>query len=404
MLIHILFAPVICMGSIRKQLVAVLMMVNGYFGVAQETPTYTYSSKGPCEGLFFDPKTVINSRTPELGEVEFNMSFSGMPVKCMNHLNGRLQLKINEFRKQDYGRLQSILNNYCSHARGWIEKEPGTCQAGGPPPTCPADHWIQSPGNSAVQYDRETRKLRKERLDELEKLKVQLMGDVCRCWEAHITQTNAKPYVQGTTEYTSDRNEKRPTTTIAIPCLNGGCGTNYHCENGICVPDMLTDNQVDAIEFGAVLLTPLIERALKNYTVLSKMWRFYDKANNLYDKANNLYDIFDVQSTATDNDDYRSTIKGLENTSNDLQKLFDEQERFMSNRNMTTANQEERKRLIAEKKERLKINLDLLDEMTRKMEDKKKLGNCTCYNVMKQNNSLLRDHISTLTSKEVSYR
>lgn len=42
-----------------------------------------------------------------------------------------------------------IKNRLQTARNGWIEKHPGDCRAGGPPPICPKDHWVRSDSTTA---------------------------------------------------------------------------------------------------------------------------------------------------------------------------------------------------------------------------------------------------------------
>jgi hypothetical protein len=62
-----------------------------------------------------------------------------------------VQNQISEWTQDELGHSSQLLNRLCSYKLGWVEKVPGTCQAGGPPPICPVDHWMQIGTPNATQ-------------------------------------------------------------------------------------------------------------------------------------------------------------------------------------------------------------------------------------------------------------
>jgi hypothetical protein len=94
---------------------------------------------------------------------------SGIPYGCYP-ATAALQDK---WKRADDADWQRIANEYCSHKNGWIEINPGTCSAGGPPPICTADHWVRD--DRAIQKWRLLMcRLRATRTDEMS-------STVCDC-------------------------------------------------------------------------------------------------------------------------------------------------------------------------------------------------------------------------------
>jgi hypothetical protein len=78
----------------------------------------------------FDQQTILNSRVPTLDDLH-------VPTECKASAE---QLR-KSFIDQDTANMQSLVMRACSAQLGWVEIQPGICQAGGPPPICVAGHW-----------------------------------------------------------------------------------------------------------------------------------------------------------------------------------------------------------------------------------------------------------------------
>lgn len=77
--------------------------------------------------------------------------------------------KLGEFLSEDIKNKTSLGNAYCSALAGWVEKVPGTCDAGGPPPICPVDHWYRDP-SALVAWGHRNAKVASERRTTLVRL------------------------------------------------------------------------------------------------------------------------------------------------------------------------------------------------------------------------------------------
>lgn len=79
---------------------------------------------------------------------EDNYEFKITGNKCGNMVANMLE----QYRKEDQSQLTYLRNQACSYQSGWIEKVQGECQAGGPPPCCPVDHWYKADATKALDY------------------------------------------------------------------------------------------------------------------------------------------------------------------------------------------------------------------------------------------------------------
>lgn len=131
------------------------------------------------------PADVLASRVPWLGALH-------VPQSCFEvaqHLH-------DQFVSEDESSMPTLIMRACSARLGWVEKIPGTCQAGGPPPICPADHWKRDPNSSMVGWDQLNRQKLEDRTN-------QIRQGACSCWKGEIEAAT-----------------RAAATPIALPSLN----------------------------------------------------------------------------------------------------------------------------------------------------------------------------------------
>ena len=151
-----------------------------------------------------DPNTLLSDRLPSpRPPVE-------MPAKCLKSVDNMRESWVDE----DRANVSKIANQLCSHLAGWVEKVPGTCQAGGPPPICPVDHWQRDP-NAMTKWSIEQGQIQKEREEAYKK-------GFCSCLVS---------IAGGEADETTDS----PNLTASqISC--GGCPDGKICLDGKCLP------------------------------------------------------------------------------------------------------------------------------------------------------------------------
>lgn len=135
-----------------------------------------------------DFKTVYNERNPLFSRVQIS-------DECYKVIKEKIQEWADEDLKEwNNGRLRNVA---CSHSAGFVEYQPGACQAGGPPPCCPVEHWYQS-SNAWEVFLSACRKIKNERANELEKI-----------YNGCINK-----------EQKDNINNFNPTYNLAVACLN----------------------------------------------------------------------------------------------------------------------------------------------------------------------------------------
>jgi hypothetical protein len=113
----------------------------------------TMSSSRPATTKLFTPQTTRNCAALERPDIVINPSevlAKRVPTDTHSLVSGDCQSEeqaaIARWNAEDLKDFERLANQLCSAKIGYVEKIPGTCNAGGPPPICKADHW--KPGDS----------------------------------------------------------------------------------------------------------------------------------------------------------------------------------------------------------------------------------------------------------------
>jgi hypothetical protein len=374
--------------------------------------TYYKNAKGLCDGILIDLGDLISKRTPTIDQIEFSENTFSLPSKCVANLNDKLLLQIVAYKRQDSANAQSIINNYCAHMRGWVEYHPGTCQAGGPPPICPVNHWYQSPYQATQDFYNERNKIFNERLRNLNGIKKSLMLEACNCWlndlKGHsIGKTNYKTKV-----FQSDKNQSYQSTEIKLPCVNGNCPTGFTCVNGYCVEKSIESNIEDNTllkkEYQPIIADKLVDMATdkvldyvaQKFKQIALLKTFYNAATeNPYSQV--VTGVFENTQMGTYTHIYQNELVKAQTSAAKLESLYEEQRRYKNNQNMTTDNIEERKTEMAKYRSELARDIFNIAEAADGIMREKELGSCSCYNVLNYQTSIVTSSIRNLVDKKI---
>jgi|GEM_PF-4251657 len=106
---------------------------------------------------------------------------------------------LRKFESEDRRNWNRLKNEVCSHQRGWEEIDPGTCQAGGPPPICSVQHWVNVGHEAAMdKYKKVQGKVWAERFEALK-------DAVSECIDSH--NSKVKEAEQAATEKSRSEHE-----------------------------------------------------------------------------------------------------------------------------------------------------------------------------------------------------
>jgi hypothetical protein len=133
------------------------------------------------------------------------------------------EAKLQSWMNDDMAEWDRLSNEACSYALGWVEKVPGTCKAGGPPPICVADHWVQRPQDAMNQWRRIKNEVRAKR-------EAAMIREACSCYGSEL---NAAATSSGS--YSRESSSPISSSTMALPCpANGLCPPGMSCAEGFC--------------------------------------------------------------------------------------------------------------------------------------------------------------------------
>ena len=145
---------------------------------------------------------------------------NNIPSSCQQQANS---LK-DQWKQSDLNDTTRISNQACSYAAGWLEYKPGTCQAGGPPPICPMNHWYRDPSKAARQHDNTLQELRSSRASALSEA-------ACKCWESSISDFQQQSVQAQSSTILQDSSGSAQ--LLYWPC-GLGCPPGLACVNGSC--------------------------------------------------------------------------------------------------------------------------------------------------------------------------
>jgi hypothetical protein len=138
-----------------------------------------------------------------------------------------------QFVSSDQSSMQELIMRACSASLGWVEKQPGQCHAGGPPPICPVDHWKKDPIAAVDARDKFDRSSKEDRTE-------QIRQAACSCWMGQISGADAMASPTVSSHTPANHPAASAPSTFIIPCSSdeecdvGAPG--YHCEQKICRP------------------------------------------------------------------------------------------------------------------------------------------------------------------------
>jgi hypothetical protein len=170
--------------------------------------------------------------------------------------------QVDEWHAEDIANWEQLSNQACSAELGWVEKVPGTCTAGGPPPVCPVDHWVQRPAEAKQAFKERNRQKQAERV-------AKLMEQACRCTKSELAGVREKAKISSTSPY-----QNPYINPYLVSCTGAGsnCPPGYECVNGVCSLPSQLQRQAEQVGESAMEIGKRADDVFKvSETVLSKM-------------------------------------------------------------------------------------------------------------------------------------
>lgn len=156
-----------------------------------------------------------------LGNLLPNLNQFSLTEACMT--NARNQNKL--WAQEDLNNWERLSNQLCSAKAGWVEHNPGTCQAGGPPPICKVDHWYRDAGKAMASFNNLRGSIAQQRFDSL-------MSSSCDCLRTELENKVTENMPKQDTSNPFNIN----TNPFVIPCTGGSnpCPPGTSCKDGTC--------------------------------------------------------------------------------------------------------------------------------------------------------------------------
>jgi hypothetical protein len=241
--------------------------------------TYNLNNIITCGNTRITAQEILEQRIP------LSNFSNSIPEECRSKIS---DLKSN-WRNADKSNIDRIVNEYCSHKNGWTEYESGTCQAGGPPPICTADHWYKNTEKAKEQWKLKMDALLKQRANEAK-------SAACECWGNNLEknfehQNNSlMKAIAPQADLDNQQNQE-----IRTPCLqisgSDPCPPGYKCKDGYCV--LINDVQKGLTTLGAIggkVIEKITKDKLKSMLsdFSSTLYSAYKVYSNPWVKAGNI--------------------------------------------------------------------------------------------------------------------
>jgi hypothetical protein len=259
-------------------------------------------------------------------------NFPLYPVECITSINKDLTDQLKKFESDDKANWLQLANQHCSYNQGWVEYTPGQCNAGGPPPICPVNHWYQNKAKAAQVAKELAEKLISQRAQEIASLKKSLEKKACNCWANKIEQ-DGEVIHQQQQQLTSE--VKINVAVIKQPCI-GLIPPGFKCENGVLVAeDKVQQKLIDKAAETAVKNTELYKDLIESLKESINLFRKYYKIlNNPATKS--VFFMIELYDSPWLNDNwgnYSKQIDKMNLTLNKLELAGQELSRFRRNAN-----------------------------------------------------------------------
>ena len=326
---------------------------------------HTSSSQETTCAVLGSPSTRVS-----LGDVEPYRLPSSNELNCSAACKASADSKINEWRASDAADFERLANRFCSGLEGWVERVPGTCQAGGPPPICKVDHWKRvDPRTSFQQFREEQLKIKAARRE-------QLIRAACKCRASELVRNDQDTLAQLAV---NQGKGNAPVTAVyygsaTVPCSNGACPPGTSCNSGVCrVPtqtQQLTKKAGDmALDYAK---DQLQKEALKKLSLT--LFNLTESFGGTI-----VLRLMEPVTLSTDRDLYQSQMGYVSDDLSNLNRLYNELDD--SEKGKPARGQKMVREEINETKERLTDHIQVLNIAYSAVVNQRQLHNNECYEV-----------------------
>jgi hypothetical protein len=295
--------------------------------------------------------------------------------------------QVEQWRAEDVANWEQLSNQACSAELGWVEKVPGTCQAGGPPPVCPADHWIRRPAEAKQAFNARNQQKQSER-------EAKLLEQACKCTRSELEDTRAKASPPSTSPYYNP---------YLVPCYGSNCPPGYECVSGVCSLPSQLERQAEKVGEGAKEVGKRADDVFKvSETVLGKMSARLGallKSTTWRVVSSPYLELFDAKPISMWRDGYKNSAQEVGWKIQRLQALYKEYDDFQRGRparGPQMIGQE-----IQSIKNQLNNDIQKLNEYYRGVVVERELGRYACYEVFEYQHQQVMQSFANIMSLPV---
>lgn len=211
----------------------------------------------------------------------------------------KIKARRKEFEDDDRRNFPYLRNVACSYAEGWVENVEGECQAGGPPPCCPVQHWHKDP-YALPTWNEQMRIVYDKRYKELDELYNSCMNEVRRKQLEQQKEKEKKTQIEQNKKENSidEKNKSKQIIKNTDPITNNT------------KPNFLPENKGEKesdIEYAKTRIKEINEekkqRANEMDSVLREFWKAQEYTSKHLDKtyaSNFKMDVEEVEKIANE--------------------------------------------------------------------------------------------------------
>lgn len=331
-----------------------------------------------------------------------------IPASC----NATVDALFRKWQAADLGDYESLANRVCSAYQGWVERVPGTCKAGGPPPICKVDHWYRNPGLSLqrLHEDEERKKGERER---------EMADQACGCYMQQVESQGTaaafnkpvwNPYSQTSPQTTSQSTGNDPNE---LPCTTTCSIEGYKCVNGLCRES--TNLQIaekhavlKAVEKGDDTAIDLVQDAVKEdfFSLVGKDTALLFESTGMRVASRFLSEIPPPTPIGLWSQSYETSLRQVDSDREALSRSYNGMISWLRGRNPWAPNAgfsaPDWLRLVADlneirsQKQHMREHLDAMNTALAGLQTEHELGQKACYNVIGMGNSRLNASVARL--------
>lgn len=336
-----------------------------------------------CEALgrpdiIVQPYEVLDNRLP-------NLNMLNLTEACMT--NARQQNE--QWRQEDLTNWERFSNQLCSAKVGWVENVPGTCQAGGPPPICTANHWHQNPNTAIDSFNNLRKQIAEQRFESL-------MSGACDCLRTELEEkvTSNVPKQDTSNPFNINNNP------FVIPCSGSGgwCPPGTQCKDFACKAPTYVENKSEkVIDFALEKAKDkAIDKWLDMFKELADI-RIPASLSSMSKKITSpLFAFLDPKILSTNRDGYNNSMSKVGSDLGRLRQLYQELQNYYQNR-PARAPKAISADIQREKKE-LRNNMADLNIFYIGVVKQKELSKYSCYSVFEFQNQLANQSMVNVLS------